>query len=118
MDNLFEVASQKIRIYIGRETVDDPYEKNVTVSMLNPVPISAIVSDLVFSQINWKMPGIVTDKAKQLIIKKRHKNLLQKSQKIQVVGETEYYEGWRQNGKLQFRQEGDFLRCYIYVKKS
>jgi hypothetical protein len=116
MEELFNEQQRCLRIYIGRETVADPYEKNVTVSLLPPIPIKGIVTDLVFSQIQYKMPGIVADEAKEILIEKRHRTLLEKSQKIQI--DNKYYTGWRVNHRMQIREEGNYLRAYIYSKKN
>jgi len=118
MDKLFREHSQNIRIYLAIETTDDPYEKNVTLSELNPIPIKAIVTDLTFAKSQWAMPGIITDKAKEIIVEKKYRSLLEKSYKIQIVGDIDYYEGWKQNSKMQIREEGNYLRCYIYIKKT
>ena len=115
MEKLFKEKSEHIRIYIGSESVLDPYEKDVEVTMLNPIPIRAIVTDLISSQMSWKIPGIEADKAKEILIKKKYENTLKASQKIKI--RNEYYEGWRINGKLQYRQEGNYLRAYVYLKK-
>lgn len=117
MDNLFKEKSQYIRIYLGKETIQDPYEKNVSVTMQNPIPIKAIVTDLTSAKAQWAMPGIITDKAKEIIIRKKDRPMLEMSQKIQVVGDTDYYEGWKTNGKMQIREEGNYCRVYIYIKK-
>ena len=115
MNNVFRDFSQTIKIYLATETVVDPYEKNTSLSELNSIPIKAIVTDLISSQSQWKMPGIVTEKAKALIINKRHKSLIEKSQKIEIDGE--YFEGWKVNGRMQIRDDGDYVRVYIYIKK-
>lgn len=115
MDKLFKDMAKSIKIYLGKENIDDPYEKNVSLTTMNPIPIKAIISDLTFAKIQWAMPGIVADKAKEITIKIRHKSLLEMSQKIEIDGE--FYEGWRQNSKMQTRKEGNYLRCYIYLKK-
>ncbi len=118
MDELFKEKSEYIRIFMGTETIQDPYEKNVETTMLNPIPIKAIVTDLTSAKASWAMAGIITDKAKEIIIRKKDRPMLEMSQKIQVVGDTDYYEGWKTNGKMQIRQEGNYCRCYIYIKKS
>ena len=115
MDKLFKELSKPIKIYLGKETIVDPIEKNVEIAMINPIPIRAIIADLTFAKMQWAMPGIVADKAKEIIIQIRHKSLLETSQKIEIDGE--FFEGWRQNSKMQTRKEGEYLRCYIYLKK-
>jgi len=115
MEELFREKAECVKIYPGTETIVDPYEKNVEVSMLNPVPVKAIVSDLVASQSMWKIPGIEANKAKEIIIKKKYENLLKASQKIDIRGE--FYYGWKVNGQLQYRIEDDYLRAYVYFKQ-
>ena len=115
MDRLFKSMAQKIKLYLGKEVETDPFEKNTDVSMLNSLPISAIVTDLTATKIQYAMIGITTDSAKEVVVEKKYLNLLKLSQMIEIEGE--YYEGWRQNGKLQIRKEGNFLRLYVYVKK-
>ena len=116
MDKLFKEEAKTIRITLAQEQELDPYEHNVKLIELPSLPIKAIITDLTASQSQWKMAGIVTDKAKEMIIEKRYESLLLKSKKIQV--DNDYYVGWRQNGRLQYRIEGDYLRAYIYIKKS
>lgn len=115
MEDLFDEQCENIRIICGIETIDDPIEKNVTTSYLNGKPIKAIVSDISPTSASYKMPGIETEKTKEILIKKKYKGLLELSQKIKIRGE--YYEGWRISGKLSYRIEGDYLRAYVYIKK-
>lgn len=120
MDDMLKNHGSCIRIYFGTETVVDPFEKNVEVTLLNSIPVRAIVTDLVSSQIAWKMPGIITEKAKEIFMEKKHRNLLEKSQKIGVKENNTWidFEGWRVNGKFQIREEGNYIRCYIYSKHT
>jgi len=116
MKELFRQNAQPILIYMGIETNLDPFEQNVEVSYLNPLPIFGIVSDLTATQSSWKMAGIITEAAKEIVIESKYKTLIEQSQKIQIVGEDTLYDGWRVNGKLQIRVDGDYLRMYIYSK--
>lgn len=119
MDNkLFKEESIKVLVYPAIETVDDPYKKNKSISYLNPLPIRAIVTDLSAGKISYKMPGVYTDKAKQLIVEKKYRNFLEMSYKLKVLGETDYYEGWKLNGKMQiYELNKDYIRLYIYIKQ-
>ena len=116
MEELFKEKSRTIRIYLTIETIDDPYEKNIKLTELNPIPIKAIVTDLIASSAQWKMAGIIVDKAKEIIIEKKYRSLLEKSYKIEV--NEEFYNGWKVNGLMQIREEGNYCRIYIYIKKS
>ena len=118
MKELFKEQSEKILFYLGIEVDEDCFEHNVTVTELPPLPVSGIVTDLIFSQINWKMPGLITNKAKEIVIEKKYKFILEQSVKIKILGESEYYYGWKVDGKLQYRVEGAYLRAYIYVKQE
>lgn len=118
---IFEKEAKWIQIYMGTETIDDPFEKNVTKSFINPLSIRAIVTDLIASQVQWKMPGIKTQKAKDILVHKKDRTLLEQSQRIEFRnsdGITEHYQGWRENGKMQIREEGEYLRVYIYSKSG
>lgn len=118
---VFDKEARWIQVYMGVETVDDPFEKNVSKTFLNPLSIRAIVTDLIASQIQWKMPGIKTQKAKDVLAHKKDRALLEQSQRIEIRnsdGITEQYLGWRENGKMQIREEGEYLRVYLYSKPS
>ena len=118
MDDLIRDIGKTILVYLAVETLADPIEKNVTRSYLNPTPIYGIVTDLTATKAQWAMPGIVTDKAKEIIVDKQYKSLLEQSGKLQILGETDNYDGWRINSKMQIREEGDYIRVYIYIKKD
>ena len=115
MDKVFRELAKNIRVYIGTEIIQDPYEKNVTETLINPIPIKAIVTDLTNTKVQYAMPGIETDKAKEIIIRKINKDKLEMSRKIECDGD--FYEGWKVNGKLQYRTEQNYIRAYIYIKK-
>ncbi len=115
MDILFREKSEKIRITLALEQETDPFEHTVDFTELPSLPISAIVTDLTTTKAQYAMPGIVTSKAKEIIIEKKYESLLLKSYKIKI--RNDYFVGWRQNGKLQYRTEGDYLRAYVYIEK-
>ena len=119
MNELHELIRNNGKIidfYLAREEMDDPFEKNVSVTLINPIPVKGLVTDLTTSKVQWTMVGIVTNKAKEIIIESRYKDLLEQSQKIKI--DNEYYVGYRQNGQLQYRIEGSYIRAYIYIKKT
>lgn len=120
ISELLNSEGQWIQIYQGIETIDDPYEKNVTVTFMEPRAVKAIVTDLTTAQVSWKMPGISTDRAKSIIVSRKYKSLIESSHKIDIVNSdrlTEEYEGWRVNGRMQIRELGESLQVYIYSRK-
>ena len=52
MDIVFRKNSQSVLIYLAIESDNDPFEHDVSLSYLNPLPIQAIVTDLEFAQVN------------------------------------------------------------------
>ncbi len=115
MDTLFREESQYIYMYSSTETDLDPYEHNVQVTRMNALPIKALVTDLTFTKVQWAMPGIDTNKAKEIVIEKKHEGLLKLTYKIKI--DNDYYEGWTINGRLQYRLEQNYIRAYVYIKK-
>jgi len=116
MEDLFREQSQRILIYLAVPSIDDPYEKNETLSELPSLPIDAIVSDLGFGKVKWNMDGISTDDAKELIIEKKNKTLMEQCYKIEI--DSVLYEGYKVLGRMQIKTEGDYCRIYIYRKEA
>ena len=116
MEDLFREQSQRILIYLAVPSIDDPYEKNETLSELPSLPIDAIVSDLGFGKVKWQMDGISTDDAKELIVEKKNKTLMEQCYKIEIDGII--YEGYKILGRMQIKTEGDYCRVYIYRKSA
>ena len=112
MEALFKEKARTIYMYVGKEISQDPYENNAEPVLLNPIPVKALVGDFLTSQAQWKMPGIVTSSAKEIYLQLKYKNILFMTQKIVIDGTD--YQGWKEEGKLQYRQEGDFIRFYVY----
>lgn len=125
MDNplrdIFEKEGKWVQVYQGVENVTDPFEKNVTVANINPVSIRAIVRDFSAAKAQWVMPGVQVSQVKELYVDSKYRSLVENSQAFAIrnsVGQMETFEGWRQNGKMQIREEGACLRLYIYSKKN
>ena len=116
MDELFRNSKQRIKVYLAITSTEDPYEKNESLSELPSLPIDAIVTDLTFAKVQWIMPGITTEQAKEIIIEKKHKNLFEQSFKIEIAGEL--YDSWKINGRTQYKIEQNYIRAYIYRKKA
>ena len=114
MDQIFKNFSQKILIYLSISSEEDCLEFNTVESLLNSIPIRAIVSDYSFSKARWTMTEIHTDEIKEVTIEKKHESLLISSYKIGFEGK-EYY-GYKVNGRLQYRKEGDYIRFQMFTK--
>jgi hypothetical protein len=115
MDELFREFAQKIKVYLSVVSIEDPYEKNESLSELPSLPIDAVVNDLSFAKVRWNMEGISTDSAKEIYIQKRHEKLLEQSYKVEIDGIL--YDAWKINGRMQKKQEGNYIRIYLYKKQ-
>ena len=116
MKDLFKRESKKILVYISKETITDPYDKNVTHSVLNSLPISAIVSDIAGESMKWKTGGIITSDGKEIICENKHRALIEMSYKITV--DNIDYQGYRINGIMSIKKlDNNFIRLYIYREK-
>lgn len=118
IEQVFTKESQIIYIYIAKETIDDPFENNVTVVLLPPIPIEAIVSAVPFEKIQWALPGITTNKAKILIIERQHLQLIKISNKIKI--DNEYYYGKNQDSSELFNfdeLDDDYIKLYVAKKE-
>lgn len=121
LDEIIKDQGKFIYVYVGIETVDDPFEKNVVTTNLNPFPIKALVIDFTAAKAQWAMPGIKVSRIKEVYIPKRYRSIIENSQKIELRNSNdaiETYEGYRENGKMQIREEGGYLRVYIYSKHT
>ena len=115
--DIFKGNTVCLRVYIGTEVTEDPFEKNVATVNINPIPVQAIfLQDFNATQSQWKMPGLKTSRAKEFLIKKIDIPTIEKSSKIEFEGIN--YEGWRENGRLQQRDAGIYTRIVIYSKHT
>lgn len=116
LSQFFRQTATKIRIHTAIATINDPYERDESLSYLPCKVVRAIVSDLTSTQLQYKSAGIITTSGKEIIIEKKYENLLKLSNKITIDNEDFY--GWRKNGRMEYRKEGDFVRAYIYRKEE
>ena len=99
----------------------DPFEKTVTVTELPPLPVKALVNDLTAASAQWKMPGIEITGAKVVCVNRKYRTLIENSQRIAIRNNfktMEYFEGWKIDGKMQIKEEGNYLVFYIYSRHT
>ena len=113
LDELINQEGQWIKIVLGKEIITDPEEQTTKVIFDNPIPIKCLVNDLTSAQLRWKMYGIETSQGKELFMDAKYRGIIDMSQKI-VIDNVDYV-GWRDDlGKMQIRQEGSYLKIYVY----
>jgi len=116
MDAIFKESSQSILVYMGVESIIDPFSKEVENTVLNSLPIDALVSDLSGESMQWKTGGIITSNSKEIICEKKHKELIKMSIKITVDGEE--FVGYKKDGAMQIRNiDENYIRLYIHREK-
>ena len=115
MEKFFRNQAQTIQVYAAKERTEDPYEENTVLVYLNPIPVKAIVSDIAFEKIRYKLPGINTSKMKEIIIRSRDESIIDNSRKVTIDGDD--YEGWRDDGRMQKKIEDEYIRYYLYIRK-
>lgn len=117
LKELIREEGKWIKIFLGKETQTDPFEKSVSIATINPIPIRGLVTDLVASQTQYKMPGIRTEQGKEIIIPSSKRTLIEQSHRIEIDGDK--FMGWRDNnGKMQIRQEGNYIRILVFTETN
>ncbi len=118
LDILFKQYGKNIKIFIGRETIEDPNYSKKAVAYLNPLPVRALVKDITFASASYRMPGIKTGQVKELTIEKRHRLLIEKSRKIEISGEI--YYGYRpaNDTKIQIKEMENYIIVLIATDET
>jgi hypothetical protein len=102
-------------VYLSKSIKNDPEEEDKTETVFNPIPIRGLISDLTSSQMQWKTSGTQETQGKEIIINKKYRNTIEQAYKIKIG--DDYYVGWKDNqGRTQIREEGDYIRLYVYRK--
>jgi len=121
IDYVFKENSVWINVYQGTEAVQDPFEKDTITTKISPRTIKAVITDLTNTQAKYKMPGIITSRAKTILIERKYRTLLETSQVIEIKTKdrtVEEYEGWKENGRMQLRERGAYLEGTIFSKHT
>lgn len=73
----------------------------------------AIVSDVDYARVSYKLPGIQVEEAKELVLRKNDLSIFLNSKKVIIDGK-EYYS-WKDNSnKVRYKDLGEFISAYIY----
>jgi hypothetical protein len=118
MDELRELIRQegkKIYIYISKSVKQDPEEEDTKDICFNPCVITGLFNELTSSQMTWKTTGTAPTQGGEIVVDKKYRTMLECAFKIVIDSVT--YVGWKDNqGKTQIRQEGNYIRHYVYRK--
>jgi hypothetical protein len=105
----------KILIYPAVIVIDDPYEKSVTETFLNPTPIEALVQQISFESLRWKYFGQISQDSVQIICDLRYENSLKVADKIKI-GDN-FYKVYKDDSKgFMILKRTDYLICILERK--
>jgi len=76
-------------VYHAREVVSDPYEKNKTLTYMNPLPIKALIRQISFEALHWKYYGQIPVGSIEVIAEKKYLTQIKTADKIKY-GENYY----------------------------
>jgi hypothetical protein len=116
IEDFFNKHKSRIILNFAKETNESVYRNEPTYTIVAHTHIDALVNDLNATQIQWKMQGINSSKAKQIIFHKRHLESFKSAYSLRI--DSEDYEGWKANGQLQYRAYGDYIQAYVYIKRN
>jgi len=71
-----------LQVYQAREVQDDPYEKNKSLTFMNPLPIKGLVRQVSFEALHWKYYGQIPVGSIEVIAEKKYLTLFRTADKI------------------------------------
>jgi len=115
LDELIKSNGKIIWLYLSKEISEDPEEESKTITVFNPITIRGLLNDLTSASVQWKMPGTGVVQGKEIVCDKKYRNTIEMAYKLKIDGNE--YVGWKDNsGKTQIREEGSYIRLYIFRK--
>lgn len=93
LDNIMKdyQYSTKVRLFFSTKTAGDdfdPYEKNYTISNLNPQTIKGYVRDVKPETLLWKQYGLHETGAKEVVCDDRYYEWFKNCRKIEIDGDS------------------------------
>jgi hypothetical protein len=88
---------EKLLIYPAKTRINDPIEKTVTKTFLNPLPIYGYVTQESFESLKWKYVGQVPSKSIKVLVELKDESLIRNAYKIQY--RNEFYHCMRDDSQ-------------------
>lgn len=86
-----------LQVYQAREVQDDPYEKNKSLTFMNPLPIKGLVRQVSFEALHWKYYGQIPVGSIEVIAEKKYLTLFRTADKIKY--NDEYFKCYKDDSQ-------------------
>ena len=104
-----------LQVYAAKETVDDPYEKNKSLTYLNPLPIKGLVRQVSYEALHWKYYGEIPIGSIECIAEKKYLTLFRTADKIKYG--DDYFKCYKDDAKgFAILERPDYVVCILAKK--
>jgi len=102
-------------VYSAKETQDDPYEKNKSLTYLNPLPIKGLIRQVSFEALHWKYYGQIPVGSIEVIAEKKYLTLFRTADKIKY--KDDYFKCFKDDAQgFAILERSDYV-VVILAKK-
>ena len=106
-----------LHVYSAKETQDDPYEKNKSLTYLNPLPIKGLIRQVSWESLKWKYPGLIPNGSIEVIAEKKYETLFQTADKIKY--KDNYYSCWKDDSQnFMIMKRPDYIVVILGLKNE
>jgi hypothetical protein len=106
-----------LQVYAAKETQVDPYEKNKSLTYLNPLPIKGLVQQIGFSSLHYKYWGQIPIGSIQVIVDKKNKTLMLTAEKIKY--NDNYFKVYKDaDNNFQYIERPDYCVFVLGLKND
>lgn len=115
--NLFRGEGQlkTLYVYSAKETQIDPYEKNVSLTTMNPLPIKGLIRQVSYEALHWKYYGEIPVGSIEVIAEKKYLTLFRTADKIKY--RDDYFKTWKDDSRgFAILERNDYV-VVILAKK-
>ena len=106
-----------LHVYSAKETQDDPYEKNKSLTYLNPLPIKGLIRQVSFEALHWKHYGEIPVGSIAVIAEKKYLTLFRTADKIKY-GDN-YFKCYKDDSKgFAILERSDYVVVILGLKND
>jgi hypothetical protein len=106
---------EKVLIYPAIEVENDPYEHTHSTSLLNPIPIDALVRQISQEALTWKYYGLIPSESKEICCEKKWENTIKLASQIKIG--NEFFKCYHDDQKgFGIIKRQDYIVCIMARK--